>query len=132
MNANVKSESNSNLWIMLAGTTVIAVLLGLVVPRLFGSSTMTKSDPHAMHHPASDGQKMSMPGMQGHMQQMREHMAQMRTTTDPQERQRLMDAHMAKMEDMMKMMESMGMGGMGMGSDMKHEGMKMDHGSMNP
>lgn len=56
----------------------------------------------------------SMMAMHGQMQKMRDHMAKIQATTDPAERQKLVQEHMQMMSEGMKMMNGMG-GGMMMG-----------------
>ena len=75
------------------------------------------------HHPEGDAGKApgtapaprvdekSMTQMQDHMANMQEFMATMQKTTDPAERQKLMDEHMKNMREGMSMMRGMG-GGM--------------------
>jgi hypothetical protein len=70
------------------------------------------------------GQQMSH--MQQNMSAMQAQMASIRTTTDPAERQKLMQAHMKSMQDNMRAMSAMG-GPMMMGGDQRG-GMAMGDG----
>jgi len=72
--------------------------------------------------PAMNMEK-TMPQMHANMQKMQQQMEKLQATTDPKERQKLMDEHMLAMQETMKTMHSLG-GPMMMGSD-RHAGMAM-------
>jgi len=69
----------------------------------------TKGKPQAAK-PAATGEGMAM---MGNMKGMQAQMARIRSTTDPKERQKLMEEHMKSMQDSMAKMRSMGGGMMG-------------------
>lgn len=72
------------------------------------------------------GMMMDMTAMQTNMKRMQEQMAQIRSSSDPKERERLMDEHMKTMQQTMSMMDGMmeqhmGMMRMMMRQMMEHE-----------
>jgi hypothetical protein len=64
-----------------------------------------------------------MPQIHANMQKMQQQMGKLLATTDPKERQKLMDEHMLAMQETIKTMHSLG-GPMMMGGD-HHVGMAM-------
>jgi hypothetical protein len=58
---------------------------------------------------------MSMAPMQENMKRMQDEMATIRATSDPKEKERLMEEHLKTMEQSMSMMQGMMGSGMGMG-----------------
>ena len=94
----------------------------------------------AQQTPAPAKPAMSMddkqtPPSQENMKLMQQQMDKIATTTDPKERQKLMQAHMQTMQENMKSMRSMGgpmmKGGMGMGGGMMEKKGGMKDGDMN-
>ena len=73
--------------------------------------------------PRAPAMGMGMEHMQGRMKEMRAEMAAIRGTTDPAEKQRLMEAHMRTMESSMGMMDKM----MGEGTPGPKEGDHEQH-----
>jgi exonuclease VII large subunit len=59
---------------------------------------------HAVGAEAPAGDDQDMTAMQMHMDKMRQQMAKIRSTKDPQERRRLMNAHMQQVHEAMGMM----------------------------
>ena len=99
-----------------------AIVAALAAALTFHNATA--QDEHSAHHPAGaqaepgDSGDKAMGGKMGKMQQqmekMQELMDKIHATTDPAERQKLMQEHMQAMHEGMKMMKGMG-GGMKMG-----------------
>ena len=77
----------------------------------------------AMHMNMNMDMSKQMLQMQDNMKKMQTQMEKIRATSDPKERQKLMQEHMQSMQDNMKMMHGMG-GPMMMGAD-QASGMKM-------
>lgn len=77
-------------------------LLLLATLSLF-SSALSAQAPEATD-PGDAQMPQTMEQMQARMQTMREQMARIHATEDPQERQRLMQAHMQSMHEGMRMM----------------------------
>jgi hypothetical protein len=84
---------------------------------------------HSAHHPGAGQEQadtapdnkaagMKMDKMQERMKKMQDLMSKIHSTSDPKERQRLMEEHMDSMRDSMKMMRGMGKDMMGK----KHKG----------
>lgn len=98
-----------------------------------------EEEDHSAHHPgAEEGQAAASPDsmagekkmekMQEQMKKMREQMEKIHATTDPQERQKLLEEHMQSMRDGMKTMRGMGGGKMGMMGKKKDGPMMADGG----
>lgn len=96
------------------------VVAAQIAPGLYAQDTKPTPAKPAMNM-AMDKQ---MPQMQEKMKAMQAQMDKIRKTSDPMERQKLMQAHMQAMQENMKMMHGMGSGqsgGMMMGA--KKDGM---------
>jgi len=99
-------------------------MLGPALALVFAVSVAAESPPHDHNHDAKSSNQAN-PQMDGgmsmqmheNMQKMQEQMAQLNKTTDPQERERLMQEHMQSMQKMMQMMQGMIGSGMMMGSE---------------
>ena len=101
-----------------------AIMISTIVACALSAPIVSAQDKSAPAKPA-----MSM-DMDNHMSQMQEKMKAMQAqmerihkTTDPKERQKLMQAHMQSMQENMKAMR--GMGGQMMKGGGEHAGMKM-------
>ena len=83
------------------------------------------TQPQNIEKPAAAGHEMHMQQMQEHMKEMQTQMEKMRQTTDPAEREKLIQAHMQAMQEHMKTMQERmksmhgAGGGMMMGADQK-------------
>lgn len=97
------------------------LMLSVLLPSLLAAPVAQAADEedHSAHHPpAEQGQAnaapdemaggMKMEKMQEQMKKMREQMEKIQATTDPQERQKLMEQHMQSMREGMKTMRGMG------------------------
>jgi hypothetical protein len=71
--------------------------------------------------PKAPRDAMEMSSMQANMKRMQEQMAQIRASSDPKERERLMDEHMKTMQESMSKMHSMMSGGKAMDSRQRLE-----------
>lgn len=85
-------------------------LLAAVAASLLASGAAFAADEHDHSKPGAKPGASSM--MHGHMRKMREQMAQIRATTDPKEKERLMQEHMKSMEQAMAGMDGMRCGKM--------------------
>lgn len=90
--------------------TVLALTSALGLAPNISAQTQKKSE---HEHPSGAG-VAKMP-MHQHMQRMHAEMAKIHATTDPEERRKLMQAHMQSMRGMMQMMHGMMAGDSGGG-----------------
>ena len=121
-------------------TTIVAVTTLLMSTGLVLAAGQTQEG--KSHHPdsagstdqtvpAMSGGDMPMMAMQEHMQKMHAQMEEIRRTEDPDKRDELINAHMAEMQNMMKMMQDMHGGNPMMGKGgMMGQGMGMSGGKM--
>jgi len=105
-------------WIAVAGTALLAVVLGSAIPALAGESDAAANQ---------QVQQQQFEQMQGRMQAMHALMTEIGHTTDPAVRQQLMDQEYRLMREQMSAMgmmngQMMGRGTMGQGT--------MSHGTM--
>jgi len=105
-----------------------SILVAAMVACTLSASIVSAQEKAAPAKPAMNmGMNMDkqMPQMQENMKKMQQQMEKIRATTDPKERQKLMQAHMQTMQENMKSMRGMGgpmmMGGGDHGSMMKHD-----------
>ena len=100
-----------------AGAALLAITFASGVP-------VRAEDNWSMRGGAATMQSQDWKDMQARMQAMQAQMQQLRNTTDPAERQTLLDAHMKLMQEQMQSMRMMMAGGMmRMAGDAKGMGM---------
>ena len=92
-------------------TLLLALML---VPPIALAQAPAQQD-QATPAPQAPAQAQQMAQMQSKMKEMQALMTQLHATTDPKERERLMDAHMKAMGEAMGMMDKMAGGMMGPG-----------------
>jgi len=102
---------------MTSPQTLAALFVAAILAAPFGASAATpsKADEHAAHHPDASASAPG-PAMDERMKAMQEMRDKMASAKTPEERQALMADHMLAMQggmQMMKAMETPGMGGMG-------------------
>jgi periplasmic protein CpxP/Spy len=106
---------------MLTRTLLAAACAALLAATAFAEET---HHPEQQGKPAASKPAGNMPEM---MTRMQEQMKQIHATSDPKERQRLMNEHMKTMHESMPMMQGMKEGaGMGSGQRMDAMGQRMD------
>ena len=102
-----------------------AIMLSAIVACALAAPIASAQDKSAPAKPAMNmDMDKHMSKMQGNMKAMQAQMDTIHKTTDPKERQKLMQAHMQAMQENMKAMRGMGGSMMKGGGD--HAGMKMD------
>ena len=102
-----------------------SILIPAIVACALSAPIVSAQDKHAHDKPAtSTDSDKHMGQMQEKMKAMQAQMDTIHKTTDPKERQKLMQAHMQAMQENMKAMR--GMGGQMMKGAGDHSGMKMD------
>ena len=100
-----------------------SILVAAIVAGALSAPIVSAQDKHVHPKPAmSMDMDKKMPQMQENMKKMQQQMEQMRATSDPAERERLMQQHMQTMQD--NMMTMRGMGGMMMQGYTGHGGMQ--------
>lgn len=90
--------------------TVVALLSACAAPTQTSSAV-----DHSAHQysssgqaaPAADSHAAHKPSMHKHMEDMKNHMALIRKTSDPVQRQKLMEEHLKMMEEHMSGMDKM-------------------------
>ena len=102
---------------MTSPQTLAALFVAAILAAPFGASAATpsKAEEHAAHHPDASASALA-PAMDERMKAMQEMRDKMASAKTPEERQALMADHMSAMQggmQMMKAMETPGMGGMG-------------------
>ena len=112
-----------------------SILTAAIVAFALTAPVASAQDPAAPTQPAM-GMDAQMSQMHANMAAMQAQMEKIHATTNPKERQKLMQAHMQTMQESMAMMESMSKpmimdggqpGGMAMGGDMmKHHQMMQE------
>ena len=103
-----------------------SILVAAMVACTLSASIVSAQEKAALAKPAMNmDMDKHMPQMQESMKKMQQQMEKIRATTDPKERQKLMQAHMQAMQENMKSMRGMGgpmmMGGAEHGGMMKHD-----------
>jgi len=105
-----------------------SILVAAMVACTLSASVVSAQEKTAPAKPTMNmGMSMDkqMPQMQENMKQMQQQMEKIRATTEPKERQKLMQAHMQAMQENMKAMRGMGgpmmMAGGEHGGMMKHD-----------
>jgi len=109
---------------------VLVVGVALVSPVTFGADEHHSDEAKkgaVASKPASKGPGADQAGMQQGVKRMQDQMDRIRKTTDPKERQKLLDEHYQTMMENMKAMRGMG-GSMMMGGDQKGGPMKGEAG----
>lgn len=96
--------------------TVVFVVYALLATMVSAGDTATTTAP-------AISMEKSMPQMHANMEKMQQQMEKLQVTTDPKERQKLLDEHMLTMQENMKAMH--GMGGQMMMGSAQHAGMAM-------
>ena len=104
-----------------------SLLVAAIAACALSTSVVSAQEKYPPTQPAMTDKAMNMskqmPQMQDNMKKMQQQMEKIRATTDPKERQKLMQEHMQAMQANMKTMHGMG-GPMMMGAD-QADAMKM-------
>ncbi|MBI5910068.1 MAG: hypothetical protein HY848_08960 [Betaproteobacteria bacterium] len=86
-----------------------SILVAAIVAGALAAPIVSAQDKHAHPKPTTSmGMDKHMPQMQENMKKMQQQMEKLRATTDPKERQKLMQEHMQTMLENMKAMRGMG------------------------
>ncbi len=102
-------------------TSILLVAMVACTLQASIASAQEKAAPAKPAMPMGMNMDKQLPQMQDNMKKMQQQMEKIRATTDPKERQKLMQAHMQAMQENMKAMRGMG-GPMMMGGG-EHGGM---------